>query len=71
MRHGALSDKTVISNCPIYQPVPMMYIDKVLNPKHEPAEAFEGIKRIHRDVPARPINMNALAVALANLSLLF
>ena len=69
MRTGTLSDKSVIANCPIYQPVPMKFVTKVLKQKNEQVKTnFNGIKRVKRSIPARPMNINALAVALSNIS---
>lgn len=70
MRKGTLSDKSVILSCPIYQPVPMKYVSRVLKPKSELSHKSElkGIKHVPNALPPRPIDMNSLAVALATLS---
>ena len=69
MRTGTLSDKSVIANCPIYQPVPMKFVTKVLKQNNEQTKSyFNGIKKVNRSIPPRPMNINALAVALANVS---
>ena len=69
MRKGVLTDTAVIANCPIYQPVPMKYVSNVLKHNHEQIKSnFTGIKHVKRSIPPRPMNINALAVALSNIS---
>ena len=69
MRKGLLSDKSVIAHCPVYQPVPMRFVSSVLkNQNNQMNSTYKGIKTVKRSIPARPVNINALVVALANIS---
>jgi hypothetical protein len=62
MRTGVLSDRSVIDNCPVFKPIPMKDIAKLK--VFEPTHDFAGIKSAVHAVPARPVTLHAMQIAL-------
>jgi len=56
----------VDDECLEYRSIPMAIVDKLLKQKR-PVSDFTGVKRVFNNVPARPINLNALATSIARM----
>lgn len=56
----------VDDECLRYRSVPMAVVDTILKVKH-PVNDYTGIKRVFNNIPARPININALATSIARM----
>jgi len=56
----------VDDECLEYRSVPMAVVNTILKVKR-PESDFTGVKRVFNNVPARPINLNALATSIARM----
>jgi len=58
----------VDDECLQFRSVPMAVVNQILQPKSRKMSDFTGVKRIFNNVPARPINLNALATSIARMN---
>ena len=58
----------VDDECLQFRSVPMAVTNQILKPKVRKFSDFTGVKRIFNNVPARPINLNALATSIARMN---
>jgi hypothetical protein len=56
----------VDDQCLQFRSVPMAVVNKILKP-NRPMSEYTGVKRVFNNVPARPINLNALATTIARM----
>ena len=56
----------VDDECLRFRSVPMAIVNDILKIKR-PENDFTGVKRVFNNVPARPINVNALATTIARM----
>jgi len=57
----------VDDECLQFRSIPMSVVNKILKP-NRPVSDFTGVKRVFNNVPARPINLNALATSVARMN---
>jgi len=57
----------VDDECLQFRSIPMAVVNKILKP-NRPVSDFTGVKRVFNNVPARPINLNALATSVARMN---